>query len=111
MSCLWPVGSLVCKSHFLSEAQPFCLPLTAIGRPLETTRLDRVIHLADKHAELHVPNIATPTWHMHCRDHTHGTAGRNASMLHAYRGQGKLGVGGGGDNWEMDGWGWLVLFA
>lgn len=48
------------------------------------------VQLSDKQAALPVSNIDMQTWPLHCGDLTHGTAVRNASMLHADPGQRKL---------------------
>lgn len=45
------------KSLFLNMVWPRCPTQSTVGDPLETTRLDYVIQLADKQAELHVSNI------------------------------------------------------
>lgn len=59
------------------------LSLSAVGGPLETTRLDYVIQLADKRLGrgLRVKYRHTWTWHTCCRDYTHDTAVRNAPSV------------------------------
>ena len=59
--------------------------------PLETTRLDYVIQLADKQGRGPcVKYRPTWSWHAGCWDYTHDAAVRNASLSHTRWGHGKL---------------------